>query len=155
MCVAVHNMSSMDDFFLANPIILNEGSCSYIVILLSIQSSMCVAIHNMSSMNEFFLANPIILRCGLDRDYSVYVLGETRFSFFFFLFLCTRFSWGTKVTVHTVRLLFKHCFVLFTHFSVTFLLKMGSMILFTHLKIILLQCFQFSAKISCIQTDPL
>ena len=116
---------------------------------------MCVAIHNMSSMNEFFLANPIILRCGLDRDYSVYVLGETRFSFFFFLFLCTRFSWGTKVTVHTVRLLFKHCFVLFTHFSVTFLLKMGSMILFTHLKIILLQCFQFSAKISCIQTDPL
>ena len=29
------------------------------------------------------------------------------------------------------------------------------MTLFTHLKIILLQCFQFSAKISYIQTDPL
>ena len=33
---------------------------------------------------------------------------------------------------------------------------MGHMVLFTHLKIILLQCFQFlvSAKISCIQMDP-
>ena len=36
------------------------------------------------------------------------------------------------------------------------ILKMGFMVLFTHLKIILLQCFQFSVltKISCIQTDP-
>ena len=31
---------------------------------------------------------------------------------------------------------------------------MGSMILFTYLKIILLQYFQFSAKINCIQIDP-
>ena len=30
------------------------------------------------------------------------------------------------------------------HFSTTFLLKMGLTVLFTHLKIILLQCFQFS-----------
>ena len=28
------------------------------------------------------------------------------------------------------------------------------MALFTHLKMILLQYFQFAAKISCIQTDP-
>ena len=36
------------------------------------------------------------------------------------------------------------------------ILKMDLTALFTHLKIILLQCFQFSisAKISCIQTDP-
>ena len=36
------------------------------------------------------------------------------------------------------------------------ILKMDSTILFTHLKIILLQCFQFLVfnKISCIQTDP-
>ena len=36
-------------------------------------------------------------------------------------------------------------------------LKMGHMTLFTHLKIILLQCFQFSVsvKISSIQTDPI
>ena len=35
-------------------------------------------------------------------------------------------------------------------------LKMGPTTLFAHLKIILLQCFQFSifSKISCIQTDP-
>ena len=34
--------------------------------------------------------------------------------------------------------------------------KIGLMALLTHLKIILLQCFQFSVsvKISCIQTDP-
>ena len=32
---------------------------------------------------------------------------------------------------------------------------MGPTILFTQLKIILLQCFQFSATISSIQTDPL
>ena len=45
------------------------------------------------------------------------------------------------------------------HFSATFSLKMGLTALFTHLKIILLQCFQFqflvSAKISSIQTDLL
>ena len=44
-----------------------------------------------------------------------------------------------------------------TLFSI-FLLKMGPTILFTHLKIISLQCFQFqfsvSAKISSIQTHP-
>ena len=44
------------------------------------------------------------------------------------------------------------------HFLSTFSLKMGPTALFTHLKIILLQCFQFSvfsfSKISSIQTDP-
>ena len=44
------------------------------------------------------------------------------------------------------------------HFSITFSLKMGHTVLFTHLKIILLQYFQFSvfsfSKISSIQTDP-
>ena len=35
-------------------------------------------------------------------------------------------------------------------------LKIGFIVLFTHLKLILLQCFQFSVfnKINCIQTDP-
>ena len=32
---------------------------------------------------------------------------------------------------------------------------MSHTILFTHLKIILLQCFQFLATISSIQTDPI
>ena len=44
------------------------------------------------------------------------------------------------------------------HFSATFSLKMGPTVLFIHLKIISLQCFQFqfsvSAKINSIQTDP-
>ena len=44
------------------------------------------------------------------------------------------------------------------HFSATFSLKMSFTILFTHLKIILLQCFQIqfsvSITISSIQTDP-
>ena len=42
---------------------------------------------------------------------------------------------------------------LFMHLKI---LKMGLTVVFTHLKIILLQCFQFSVstKISCIQTDP-
>ena len=43
-------------------------------------------------------------------------------------------------------------------FLTTFSLKMGSTALFTHLKIILLQYFQFqflvSVKIRSIQTDP-
>ena len=44
------------------------------------------------------------------------------------------------------------------HFLSIFSLKMSPTALFTHLKIILLQCFQFSvfsfSKISSIQTDP-
>ena len=46
-----------------------------------------------------------------------------------------------------------------SHFWVTFSLKLGPILLFTYLKIILLQCFQFSvfsfSKISSIQTDPM
>ena len=44
-----------------------------------------------------------------------------------------------------------------SQFSATFSLKIGPTILFTYLKIILLQCFQFSvsATISSIQTDPI
>ena len=37
------------------------------------------------------------------------------------------------------------------HFSAIFSLKMGPIVLFTHLKIILLECF---LVFSCIQTDP-
>ena len=44
-----------------------------------------------------------------------------------------------------------------SHFWVTFSLKLGPTLLFTYLKIILLQCFQFSvfsfSKISSIQTN--
>ena len=62
------------------------------------------------------------------------------------------FSTMNSASVHCLR---THKF----HFSVTFSLKMGPTTLFTHLKIILLQYFQFSvlsfSKISSIQTDPI
>ena len=75
------------------------------------------------------------------------------FDFFFF----SQLHYLIKSTVNSalVHCLWTHKF----HFSATFSLKMGPTILFTHLKIILLQCFQFqfsvSVKISSIQMDPL
>ena len=76
------------------------------------------------------------------------------FSFFFFWF--NRNSWLCQLwTVHLCTIHRSHKL----YFSATFLLKMGLTALFTHLKIISLQCFQFqflvSAKISSIQTYSL
>ena len=61
------------------------------------------------------------------------------FSFFFFFFPACVSALGDKCTIHVLKNL-----------------KMDLTVLFTHLKIILLQCFKFSvlAKISCIQMDP-
>ena len=103
-------------------------------------------------------------------------LWQAAFSFFFFFFLfsfllsrvlekCNYCScivhWTVAVNVDfsIVNSASVHCLRIHKfHFSVTFLLKMGPTVLFTHLKIILLQCFQFSvfsfSKISSIQTDP-
>ena len=74
-----------------------------------------------------------------------------RFPFFFFF---SSLRWLTLSTMNSV-----YVYCLQSHklyFLATFLLKMGPTILFTHLKIISLQCFQFqfsvSAKISSIQT---
>ena len=83
----------------------------------------------------------------------VFVLRISPFFFFFFLVqpALVDFSTVNSAFVHYSR---THKF----HFSTIFSLKMGSTALFTHLKIILLQCFQFqfsvSTKISSIQTDP-
>ena len=86
------------------------------------------------------------------------------FLFFFFFFAFTSFKLETKFTVHetyvTVHALFRYC--LYTvhethsHFIQKKILKIGPTVLFTYLKIILLQCFQFSvpATISSIQMDP-
>ena len=89
-----------------------------------------------------------------------------RFSFLFFLFFFdfTRFREETKftvyetnVTVHALFWYYSHT-VHRTHSHIIqkkkIKLKMGPMVLFTHLKIILLQYFQFSisATISSIQT---
>ena len=88
------------------------------------------------------------------------------FAFFIFYFLpeacehscqwvpCTVHGTHTTFNVHTLALLW-HCqWVSCTvheihksHFSVIFSLKMSHTVLFTHLKIILLQCFQFSVSV--------
>ena len=60
------------------------------------------------------------------------------------------FSW----TVHTIYCLWTHKL----HFSATFSLKMGLTVLFTHLKIILLQCFSvfsFSFQFSTVSKRTL
>ena len=72
------------------------------------------------------------------------------FSFFFFWPAFVDF--GRQILLlWTVNALFTHCA------DTVHILKMDLTVLFTHLKIILLQCFQFSvsATISSIQTDPI
>ena len=67
-------------------------------------------------------------------------------------------SIAANVDFLTVNSAFVHCLRTHKYYFLTiFSLKIGPMILFTHLKIILLQYFQFSifsfSKISSIQTD--
>ena len=87
------------------------------------------------------------LRCVLPFTFCLFF-----FSFLFFIQL-------QHLTQSSVNNAFVHCSCTHKfHFSTTFSLKMGLATLFTHLKIILLQCFQFqfsvSVTISSIQTDP-
>ena len=65
-----------------------------------------------------------------------------------FFFLVEKFDFSTYFQSHVgpVHCSQTHKF----HFSTTFSLKVGPIVLFTHLKIILLQCF---SVFSCIQTD--
>ena len=80
----------------------------------------------------------------------VHVFSFCVFLFFFF------FSKPQLLTKSFMNSIFVYC--LWTHklhFSVTFSLKMGPTALFTHLKIISLQCFQFQFSVfNCIQMDP-
>ena len=99
----------------------------------------------------------LLLYCDrLDSNYfCVHVFWAAFFSFFFFFLVQPQ-----QLTLSTVNSAFVHCSRSHKlHFSATFLFKMGPTALFTHLKIISLQCFQFqfsvSAKISSIQTHPL
>ena len=96
---------------------------------------------------------------------------KLRFCSFFFFFFPPRFGGmrllfnkqcinsSRKCWLFPVNSASVHCSWTYKfYFSVTFSLKMSPTALFTHLKIILLQCFQFSVfnfnKISSIQTDP-
>ena len=92
------------------------------------------------------------LKVCLDSEFtSTFVLFLFLFSFFFFK--------PQLLTKSSMNSTFVHCSQTHKlHFSTTFSLKIDPTILFTHLKIILLQYFQFqfsvSVKISSIQTDP-
>ena len=83
----------------------------------------------------------------------------TRFGVVRLLFMHCSLNSNRKCWLFIVNNVYMHCSRIHKlHFSVTFSLKMGFTILFTHLKIILLQYFQFSvfnfSKINSIQTDP-
>ena len=92
-------------------------------------------------------------RCSLDSRFARSCFAFSFSSFFsrscwlFFSVQCTfqQHKW-VLCTVHGT---YKF------HFSATFSLKISLTALFTYLKIILLQCFQFSvfSKVNCIQTD--
>ena len=126
-----------------------------------------IGVENIKHFQEFlfFLAfwdsNNEISRSLLNTHMTKVVLGFRLSSvcvlllhFFFFHAFCFRGQLS----------LFMHCsrtvHVLFMGSTTTLfikkILKMGPTVLFTHLKIILLQCFQFSvsATINSIQTDP-
>ena len=87
---------------------------------------------------------------------NVHVFIFTFPSFFFFFFSS---AWTVNLLCRDKNYCSYIVAVLFTYCSITVhalkILKMGPAVLFTHLKIILLQCFQFSvsATISSIQTD--
>ena len=85
--------------------------------------------------NTIWVAAP---RWGLDSEFPVFshCVFLSLFFFIFFSRECWLFSWIVhECTVYETH---KH------HFSAIFSLKLGLTILFTHLKIILLQYFQFS-----------
>ena len=75
----------------------------------------------------------------LDNTFIVSAFSILRFSLLFFIFFFTHFR-VTNFTVHTCS---RDPQSLYSEKNI---LKMGLMVLFIHLKIILLQCFQFSTK---------
>ena len=82
-----------------------------------------------------------------------------RFLFFFFSFFFFD-AWGLHYLGDIIYTLFMHCSrnpqLLYLKYIYIYILKMDPSVLFIHLKIILLQYFQFSifSKISGIQTNP-
>ena len=145
----------------------NYASCSC-----KLYSCFHLVIHHLASYSYLFisvscklsscrLSSPKLSSCKLcahlesTKSCSVFYLSS--FALFFFFFFLIQPQHLTKFSMNSA---FVHCsWTHKFHFSATFSLKMGSATLFTHLKIILLQCFQFqfsvSATISSIQMDPI
>ena len=78
------------------------------------------------------------MTCKHPFGFTFAFLSSFLFSFFFFFFFKQHILTFQPVYPYTVHRSYK------LHFSAIFSLKMDPMTLFTHLKIILLQCFQFS-----------
>ena len=100
------------------------------------------------------------LRARLDWAYCAYAFWVSHFPFFF-VFFFFQSVWTVTALFTQMDSLYRGQNALFTGPTTTLfwkkkIIKMGPTALFTHLKIILLQCFQFSvfSKISCIWTDP-
>ena len=149
---------------------LNKGQIRHIDVhctLLFLDVSIYPAYHDKNHkfwhyymvIDERHSAKIEIFRCGLDWTYltsTSYVYVLTLF-FFFFPCCCARFlgdnsycSWTVAIVYWLFNPLLSILWIPWTvhethklHFSVTFSLKMGPTTLFTHLKIILLQYFQF------------
>ena len=124
-------------------VILIFNSCFSSSSLISLSLFFCLSLpsHLISSHLPHSLPTLSVSVCfGLKVTETI-----LRFHVFFFLHV------NSKIIVQEKKILFVHC-----SYTV-YILFMGPTILFTHLKIIFLQCFQFSVStaISSIQTDPL
>ena len=118
---------------------LLRKSAPYLWILL-ISSNLCLLLYSLNSIEELIkfaqLGKKVRLSICLDSHQRLLLCFFTFFFFFFKLQLLTILSW----IVHRCTVYGSHKL----HFSATFSLKNDPIVLFTHLKIILLQCFQFS-----------
>ena len=96
------------------------------------------------------------LPARLDWAYCAYAFWVWRFLLFFFFSM--RINSNSTVLARGFTVQEKDCTIhrTYNHFILKKILKMGPTSLFTHLKIILQQCFQFLVfcKICCIRTDP-
>ena len=95
-------------------------------------------------VQKMYNSYKITLGTRLDCDESCGAFVVSRFALFSSFFFLIQPQHLTKSSVKSA---FVHCsWTHKFHFSVTFSLKIGLTILFTHLKIILLQCFQFQQQ---------
>ena len=107
--------------------------------------SILIPIYKSNKIRTLLRINTATLKVCLGSTFCASKMHVCILAFFFFFELkCLTFFLWTVYSVHCSRI---HKF----HFLTNFSLKMGLMVLFTHLKIILLQCF---LVFSCIQTDP-
>ena len=155
-------------FFLGKKLEHHHSHSGFLLHPLSL--SLSFSLSDLLSFLFFPLFFTSSFRLSLDPRCILLHLSFLRFPKFFFFFACLfpnkwllfmYCTWTVTATFDqsSVNSASVHCSQTHKfHFLSIFSLKMGLTALFTHLKIILLQCFQFSifsfSKISSIQTDP-